>query len=177
MSILGHKHGGLACNSFLLSQYFSCTSRVVAGETCKIATYMAIDNSTILSAPVTVADQVWVTTSIFLRLLENDNVCIHRCIFWVASEYEIGSETLLLSVTDNIENNSWLQGTIGASAVILPGTTLGSQATLAPLTVPNSGSILKPGTIYMGSPAMPVKVRASKIERQARKSVCARSLL
>lgn len=52
----------------------------------------------------------------------------------------------------------WLQGTLGASSVILPGTTIGDQATLAPLTVPALGSTVKPKAIYMGVPAIPVKV-------------------
>ena len=51
-----------------------------------------------------------------------------------------------------------MQGTIGASAVLLPGTTVGSQATLAPLTVPDAGTNLNAKTVYLGAPAFPVKV-------------------
>ena len=43
-------------------------------------------------------------------------------------------------------------------AILLPGTELASQATLAPLTVPDPGSNLAPKTVYIGAPAIPVKV-------------------
>ena len=53
-----------------------------------------------------------------------------------------------------VENN----GTLGAWAVVLPGVTVGQQATLAPLTIPELGSNLRPKTVYLGAPAQPVKV-------------------
>ena len=51
-----------------------------------------------------------------------------------------------------------VQGTLGASTVILPGVSIGAQATLAPLAVPTIGSIIKPKATYMGVPASAVKV-------------------
>lgn len=52
-----------------------------------------------------------------------------------------------------------VQGLIGAGAVVLPGTTLGKQATLAPLAVPAIGSTVKGKTIHIGSPAVATKVK------------------
>lgn len=51
-----------------------------------------------------------------------------------------------------------VQGTLGASSVILPGTTIGAQATLAPLAVPPAGADVKSKGIYIGSPAVAIKV-------------------
>ena len=48
---------------------------------------------------------------------------------------------------------------MGASAIILPGTTVQKQATLAPLTVSEAGSTLNASTIYIGAPATPIKVQ------------------
>lgn len=50
------------------------------------------------------------------------------------------------------------QGTVGASSVILPGTTVGAQATLAPLAAPAVGSTVEPLTINIGAPSAAVKV-------------------
>ena len=50
------------------------------------------------------------------------------------------------------------QGTLGASSVVLPGSTIGAQATLAPLAAPAAGSVVEPKTINIGAPSVPVKV-------------------
>lgn len=86
--------------------------RVVNGDTCKIATSIAVDSGSIACAPVKIGDQ----------------------------------------------------GTLGASAVILPGTTVGAQATLAPLAAPAVGSVIEPKTINIGAPAVAVKVHAGSLE-------------
>lgn len=79
---------------------------VVNGDTCKIASSIAVDSMTIVCAPVRVGDQ----------------------------------------------------GTLGASSVLLPGVTVGSQATLAPLACPAAGTTIEPLTVNIGAPCMPVKV-------------------
>ncbi|KAK9812147.1 hypothetical protein WJX73_000290 [Symbiochloris irregularis] len=48
-------------------------------------------------------------------------------------------------------------GTVGAWSVLLPGVTVGEQATLAPLSVPEPGTKMLPRTVYMGAPAKAVK--------------------
>lgn len=101
----GKKESTHCCSQ--LSPRFTATCRLVAGDTCRIASSIAIDSHTIVCAPI-----------------------------------KIG-----------------LQGTLGASSVLLPGVTVGSQATLAPLAVPALGSDVEAKTIYIGAPAVPGKVR------------------
>ena len=50
-------------------------------------------------------------------------------------------------------------GTVGAWTVVMPGVRVGEQTTLAPLSIPRVGAELKARTVYMGAPAIPVKVR------------------
>ena len=54
-------------------------------------------------------------------------------------------------------------GTLGAWTVVLPGVTVGQQATLAPLSIPDLGADMKAKTVYMGAPAAPVKVRILEV--------------
>lgn len=76
------------------------------GDTCKIASCIAVDSTTIACAPLKIGDQA----------------------------------------------------TLGASSVLLPGTTLGTQSTLAPLAAPAIGSVVEAKSINLGAPAVPVKV-------------------
>ena len=80
------------------------------GDTCKIASSIAVDSMTIACAPIKVGDQ----------------------------------------------------GTLGASSVLLPGTTVGAQATLAPLASPAVGSVVEPKTINIGAPSSAVKVNLKR---------------
>ncbi|KAK9803517.1 hypothetical protein WJX73_001742 [Symbiochloris irregularis] len=71
----------------------------------------------------------------------------------IVTSMALGSQEVLVAPVI-IEN----MGTIGAWAVIMPGVTVGQQATLAPLTIAEAGSDMKPRTVYMGAQAQPVKV-------------------
>jgi len=49
-----------------------------------------------------------------------------------------------------------LQALLGVQSVLLPGTVVGAGATLGVLSSPVMGSSMKPGMVYIGTPAIPI---------------------